>query len=89
MDALAAATGKGVAAALEEFSIVCALNVEASAGSGSFNGLEQSSTSFAYRRSWLNKRGLDDAHLVVVYAKGDSMEPVIQDGSSAARKHCR
>lgn len=58
------------------------LDVEVSAGHGAENGHETSMGSLAFQRQYLASRGLTAKELRVVYAKGDSMEPEIQDGAA-------
>jgi len=58
------------------------LGVEVSAGHGSENGPERVTGSLAFRSQYLAARGLEPQYLRVVFAKGDSMEPEIQDGAA-------
>lgn len=65
-----------------EFAYVPAYDVSVAAGHGSEPCDEEPSRRLAFRRRWLNFRGLHAKDLLVVYAKGDSMEPNIEDGNS-------
>jgi len=58
------------------------LDIEVSAGHGATNGVEQSKGTLAFQRQYLASRRLTAKDLRVVYAKGDSMEPEIQDGAA-------
>ena len=50
-----------------------------SAGNGQIAYDETPLCHFAYRKDWLNERGLHEGDLRVVCARGDSMEPTIGD----------
>lgn len=63
-----------------EFTTIPAYHVEASAGHGSMIGNEELAEPMAFRSDWLHREGLDPAKLAVIRAKGDSMEPTINDG---------
>lgn len=65
-----------------EFALVPGYNVQVAAGSGVFPEDEQPSRKLAFRRKWLKYRGLNDTDLVLVFAKGDSMEPTISDNNT-------
>ncbi|MDO6750036.1 S24 family peptidase, partial [Gilvimarinus sp. 1_MG-2023] len=43
---------------------------------------EEVSRKLAFRRKWLKFKGLHEKDLVVVFAKGDSMEPTISDNNT-------
>ncbi len=58
------------------------LDVEVSAGHGAENGHENTLGTLAFQSQYLASRGLVARDLRVVYAKGDSMEPEIQDGAA-------
>lgn len=56
-------------------------SVEASAGSGAEVSTELVDGRMAFRRDWVLKEGLNPNALCIIRAKGDSMEPTIQDGA--------
>ncbi len=62
-----------------EFVLVPEYGVRASAGLGAFVGSEDIVGRFAFRRSWLDARGIRAESLAVVSAEGDSMEPTVRD----------
>ena len=63
-----------------EFALVPIYNVSISAGAGAFPNKEHAIGNLAFTRHWLRTRGLQPSHLVATNAKGDSMEPSINDG---------
>lgn len=68
---------------LDEFALIPGYRVQVSAGYGSFN--DDGSTPcrhLAFRRKWLSYRGFSEKNLVVVWAKGDSMEPTISNNDT-------
>lgn len=64
----------------DEFTTINAYQIEASAGHGSMVGDESLAEPMAFRSDWLRREGLDPTKLAVIRAKGDSMEPTINDG---------
>ncbi|MBD0530157.1 peptidase S24 [Acinetobacter baumannii] len=63
-----------------EFDLVNVYDVSVSAGDGAVCLGETEPTSrLAFRKDWLARHGLYAKDLVIVYAKGDSMEPTIHD----------
>ena len=64
----------------DEYDLVQRYNVEVSAGHGAWPDQERVVESMAFRRSWLHKLGLQTKNLVLVTARGDSMEPTFYDG---------
>jgi phage repressor protein C with HTH and peptisase S24 domain len=66
----------------EEFALISGYHIQVSAGSGSAWNGEQVKRHLAFRRKWLKYRGLDPERLAVVFAKGDSMQPTINNGDS-------
>lgn len=56
------------------------LDVEASAGNGAAVMGEAALEPVAFRRDWLVSQGLMPADLVLIAARGTSMEPIISDG---------
>jgi hypothetical protein len=65
---------------LDEFTTIPAYQVEASAGHGSLITDEPLAEPMAFRSDWLRREGFDPAKMAVIRAKGDSMEPTINDG---------
>lgn len=64
----------------DKYAMIPRYNVHAGAGNGHENSHEEVSGSHAYRRDWLEKRGLIAAACAVIDVKGESMEPTICDG---------
>lgn len=62
-----------------EYGVIPVYDVEVSAGNGQIAYDETPLCHFAYRKDWLNERGLHEGDLRVVCARGDSMEPTIGD----------
>lgn len=66
-----------------EFVLVPRLDIAPSAGPGAASEGEPLATGlYSFRRTWLTRQGWDPAHLHLVEASGDSMEPTIPDGSA-------
>jgi phage repressor protein C with HTH and peptisase S24 domain len=65
---------------MSDFISVPRLPLEASAGPGAFGAEEISYDTFRFSRQWLKEQGLEDAQLSAIAVKGDSMEPILQDG---------
>ncbi|ENW79755.1 hypothetical protein F909_02858 [Acinetobacter sp. ANC 3929] len=64
----------------DEFALVNVFDVDISAGHGSICAGDAKPVSrLAFRKDWLSKNGLYSKDLLIVYAKGDSMLPTIQD----------
>lgn len=63
-----------------EFVMVPGVGISASAGFGNYVNDENDVGKFAFKRSWLQRRGLKPSSLRVVAAKGDSMEPTVKNG---------
>ncbi|MDF8362173.1 LexA family transcriptional regulator [Achromobacter anxifer] len=57
-------------------------DVRLAAGDGIENYNEDQTGMVQFRRSFLKSVGADNGNACVVYAKGDSMEPVIRDGAA-------
>ncbi len=74
--------GQAVSAGIwDEFDLVPLYDVEVSAGPGCFvDGHEAIIAQMAFRKYWLRQEGLQAQHLAVVRARGDSMEPTINEG---------
>lgn len=56
-------------------------NVEAAAGSGAYVTDEGTTGRMAFRREWVEREGFKAQALRIIRARGDSMEPTIQDGA--------
>lgn len=64
----------------EEFDLVNIYDVDVSAGHGSIcSGDAKPVSRLAFRKDWLSKHGLHAKDLLIVFSKGDSMLPTIQD----------
>ncbi len=75
----------------DKYAFVRRLEVRAGAGKAEENGHEEISGTHAYRKDWLEKRGLIPAACAVIEVNGDSMHPSIADGdvvlvNTAAKK---
>lgn len=66
----------------QEFAMIPGYNIQVSAGHGSVNGEKSPTRYLAFRYKWLKYRGFNEKDLVVVFAKGDSMEPTIANNNS-------
>ncbi|MFQ2079274.1 S24 family peptidase [Aeromonas veronii] len=66
----------------EEYALIDGYHIAVSAGHGAFNDDHSVKRRLAFRRKWLKYRQLNPDNLVVVFAKGDSMEPTIHSGDS-------
>ena len=66
----------------QEFALIPGYNIQVSAGHGAINGEQQPTRYLAFRYKWLKYRGFNEKDLVVVFAKGDSMEPTIANNNS-------
>ena len=66
----------------EEYALIDGYHIAVSAGHGTFNDQHEVKRKLAFRRKWLTFRKLNPDNLVVVFAKGDSMEPTIHSGVS-------
>ncbi|EOI3360680.1 LexA family transcriptional regulator [Aeromonas hydrophila] len=64
----------------DEFTTIPAYQVFASAGHGATITDEPLAEPMAFRTDWLRREGFDPAKMAVIRAKGDSMEPTINDG---------
>jgi len=66
-----------------EFALIPGYSIQVSAGHGTTPNAEESpSRHLAFRRKWLTHRGFSEKELVIVWAKGDSMEPTINDNDT-------
>lgn len=66
----------------QEFALIPGYNIQVAAGTGIVPEHEQATRKLAFRHKWLKYRGLKEKDLVLVFAKGDSMEPVISDNNT-------
>lgn len=64
----------------DEFALVDMLDVKASAGGGSMNGHGEILGKFAFKRSWLHRRGVKPMAARIIRARGNSMADRINDG---------
>ncbi len=65
----------------DEFATIPLYNVEACAGDGSYVEREEVATQLSFRRDWIHREiHANPAHLHLIYVRGDSMEPDLQDG---------
>ena len=64
----------------DEFALVDMLDVKASAGSGAMNGDGEILGRFAFKRSWLARRGVKPSAARIIRARGQSMADKINDG---------
>jgi phage repressor protein C with HTH and peptisase S24 domain len=65
-----------------DFVLIPGYSVQVAAGAGTFPYDEQPSRKLAFRKKWLKFRGLCEKDLVLVFARGDSMEPTINDNDT-------
>lgn len=81
-DKQAGQSGASAAGSLDSADLVLvpSYGVEASAGNGAPVNDEYVIGRFAFKRSWLARKGLNPQQLAVVTARGDSMEPTVRDG---------
>lgn len=66
----------------DEYAYIPGYDVQVSAGTGALADQEPITRQLAFRRKWLNFRGLSEKNLVAIFAKGDSMEPTIADNNT-------
>ena len=66
----------------DEFALIPGYSIQVAAGDGALPGAEQATRKLAFRRKWLRFRGLNEKDLALVFAKGDSMEPTIDDNNT-------
>lgn len=69
--------------ATADFVTIPRYGIEVSAGSGRAAGAEGVEERLAFRNDWISKDvGVATRHLVLVTARGDSMEPTLSDGDT-------
>lgn len=67
----------------EEFALIPGYRIQVSAGHGCLNSESSSPVRYlAFRRKWLTYRGFNENDLAAVWAKGDSMEPTINNNDT-------
>jgi phage repressor protein C with HTH and peptisase S24 domain len=64
----------------DEFALIDLLDVKASAGDGAVNGGAEILGRFAFKRSWLQRRGVKPTAARIIRARGNSMADRINDG---------
>jgi phage repressor protein C with HTH and peptisase S24 domain len=69
------------------FKLVPLLDVSASAGVGAPVFSENEEDKFAFNSLWIRQKGLSSAMLSVIHVVGDSMFPLLEDGSLVLIKH--
>lgn len=68
---------------LSEFALIPGYSIQVSAGWGSEGSDDiEPSRHLAFRKRWLKWRGFAEKDLVIVWAKGDSMEPIISNNNT-------
>lgn len=73
----------GSGSLLSEFVLIPGYRIQVSAGHGSLNPDQLEPTRhLAFRRKWLKYRGFNENDLAIVWAKGDSMEPTINNNDT-------
>jgi len=76
-------TNPDISILADEFVLIPGYSVQVSLGHGA--AIEDTSTPsryLAFRKKWLKYRGFSQKDLVIVWAKGDSMEPTIHNNDS-------
>ena len=67
----------------DDFVLIPGYSVQVSAGFGSVGNDERIPTRhLAFRKKWLHYKGFKPQDLIALWAKGDSMEPIIGDNST-------
>ncbi|MFV0447933.1 MAG: XRE family transcriptional regulator [Vibrio sp.] len=68
----------------QEFVLIPGYRIQVSAGHGTnpLGGEEEPCRHLAFRRKWLKWRGFSEKDLAIVWAKGDSMEPTINNNDT-------
>jgi phage repressor protein C with HTH and peptisase S24 domain len=67
----------------DEYVYVPAYDIKVSAGHGMFSdGAIEPKNHLAFRKEWINKKGLDPKWLAVLFNEGDSMAPTIPNHSA-------
>ncbi|HEX8595386.1 MAG TPA: S24 family peptidase [Pseudomonas sp.] len=63
----------------EKYAFIPQYSAKAAAGFGHENPHVESLATLAFKREWLKMKGVNQKHLIVIYADGDSMWPTIND----------
>lgn len=71
----------------ENYTLIPQYNANGSCGPGALNGHVEIKGNLAFRRDWLQRMGLNGCRLSVIYAKGDSNYPTIEDGQVMLINH--
>lgn len=66
----------------KEFALIPGYDIQVAAGNGLVAEKEKVTRKLAFRHKWLKFKGLDEKDLVLVFARGDSMEPTIHDNNT-------
>ncbi|MBJ7553124.1 XRE family transcriptional regulator [Marinomonas spartinae] len=66
----------------KEFAMIPGYKIQVSAGPGTAPMEEEPTRFLAFRHKWLKYRGLNEKDLVLVFTRGDSMEPTISDNNT-------
>lgn len=67
---------------ISEYHIVPQYSALASLGDGAINSHVEVRGGLAFRREWLSRMGILHAKTAVIYGKGESMSPTIEDGDA-------
>ncbi len=76
------AISEGESSEMSEFALIPGYSIQISAGNGTEAEKEQVTRKLAFRHKWLKYKGLSEKDLVLVFTKGDSMEPTISDNNT-------
>lgn len=71
----------------EDYQLIPQYTANGSCGPGSINEFVEVKGSLAFRKEWLRSMGLLGCRLSVIYAKGDSNYPTIEDGQVMLINH--
>jgi len=63
----------------DKYAFIPQYSAKAAAGIGHENPHVESLATLAFKREWLRIKGVNEKHLIVIYADGDSMWPTIND----------
>lgn len=67
----------------DAYALIPRLDIKASAGNGKIIWhIDEKSQRQAFRKTWLQRLGIDPAHAATLVAEGSSMSPRIEDGDS-------
>lgn len=71
----------------EDYTLIPQYDANGSCGPGALNGHVEVKGNLAFRKEWLQRMGLNGCKLSVIYAKGDSNYPTIEDGQVMLINH--